>query len=105
MPSMRYEILIPLRYNEGSEVESQKILQIRRDLTQRFGAITLEPQPLQGIWIHQGREYEDELIKFVVDVQENSDQIMQFFREYKGVLKQRFQQIDIWITAYEIQVV
>ena len=57
------------------------------------------------MWVHHGQEYEDELIKFVVDVQQNILQITEFFKEYKEVLKQRFQQIDIWITAYPIQIV
>ena len=105
MPSMRYEILIPLRYNDGSEVEPQNILKTRRDLTQQFDAMTIEPQRLQGLWIHNGQEYEDELIRFVVDVQQNTPQITEFFKEYKEVLKQRFRQIDIWITAYPIQIV
>ncbi|MCI0681136.1 MAG: hypothetical protein L0Y71_03445 [Gemmataceae bacterium] len=27
-----------------------------------------------------------------------------YLRSYKEILKQRFQQIDIWITAHEIQI-
>lgn len=51
----RYEILLPLLYNDGDVPES-----------------------------------------------ENSET---FFRQYKEVLKERFKQIDIWITSYEIDVI
>ena len=50
-----------------------------------------------------GREYQDELIRFVVDAEVSAD-TDEFFRTFKEQLKDRFQQIDIWITASPIRV-
>lgn len=98
----RYEILLPLRYNDGTPIEPEKFQQTRRELIEKFGAITVEPQSAHGIWTHGSKEYADELIRFIVDI-ETTPETDKFFREFKERLKTRFQQIEIWITAYPIR--
>lgn len=100
----RYEILLPLRYNDGTPIEPEKFQQTRRELIERFGAITVEPQSIHGIWTHGSKEYADELIRFIVDI-ETTPEADKFFREFKERLKTRFQQIEIWITAYPIRLI
>jgi len=63
----------------------------------------MEPQGFRGIWIYKGIEYEDELIRFVLDV-EDTPETEAFFRKYKEVLKERFKQLDIWITLHPIRI-
>ena len=63
----------------------------------------MEPQGFRGIWIYEGVEYEDELIRFVLDV-EDTPETEAFFREYKEVLKERFKQLDIWMTLHPIRI-
>ena len=87
MPFERYEVLLPLR----------------RELVERFSALTMDAPPIAGLWVAGGREYQDELIRFVVDT-EASTETEAFFRAFKEQLKDRFQQIDIWITASPIRV-
>lgn len=38
----RYEILLPLRYNDGRPVEAAKFLQTHLDLIESFGANTID---------------------------------------------------------------
>lgn len=102
MPFERYEILLPLAYNDGTPVEPEAVQQTRRELVQRFGAVTMDIQPVSGLWVHGGQEYHDELIRFVMDA-EASPSTEAFFAEFKATLKSRFRQIDIWITAYPIR--
>jgi len=52
--------------------------------------------------MYQSALYEDKLIRVRVDV-EDLPTNWEFFRSYKDVLKQRFEQEDIWITAYRIE--
>jgi hypothetical protein len=40
----RYEIYLPLKYNNGSEIEPEKIKQIREELIAAFGALTVSSQ-------------------------------------------------------------
>jgi len=41
----------------------------------------MEPQTIRGMWIYSGAEYEDELLRFVVDVEDTSES-QQFFIQY-----------------------
>lgn len=103
MPSERYEILLPLKYNDGTPVEPEKFQQTRRELVQRFGALTMEVQPISGVWVYGGQEHHDDLIRFIVDT-EASPSNDAFFAQLKAILKERFRQIDIWITAQPIRI-
>ncbi len=47
--------------------------------------------------------YRDELWRIRIDTRDPA--AASFFRSYKEVLKARFRQIDIWITAHEIEVI
>jgi hypothetical protein len=103
MPLERYEILLPLKYNDGTPIEPEKFQQTRRELVAKFGAITMDTQPMHGIWISTGHEYHDELIRFIVDT-ESTSETDQFFSRLKTRLRERFQQIEIWITATPIRI-
>lgn len=102
MPFERYEILLPLKYNDGTPVEPEKFQTTRRELVGRFGALTMDAPPISGLWVAGGRAYQDELIRFVVDT-EATPETDEFFRDFKERLKDRFRQVEIWIVAYPIR--
>ena len=52
---------------------------------------------------YQGQEYTDQLIRFIVDTETTPD-TDEFFRDFKERLKERFRQIEIWMTASPIRV-
>jgi len=99
----RYEILLPLRYNDGRPVESAKFLQTHLDLIERFGSNTIDLVTALGSWKYQGTVYEDVLLRMTIDVP-GSFEANDYLTEYKGVLKVRFEQVDIWISSHEIQI-
>ena len=103
MSFRRYEILLPTRYNDGSRVADEAFLETNNDLARQFGAVSFFPETLRGIWIHEGKRYEDENVRLFVDVEDTPENAA-FFREFKTKLKQRFQQIDIWLVSYEIRI-
>jgi hypothetical protein len=100
----RFEILLPLRFNDGKPVPNEVIAQTLLELEQRFGAVSSETQTIQGWWQHQGQTYRDDLTRIFVDVP-NAPESLEFFRQFKEVLKQRFGQIDIWMTTYPVEVI
>jgi hypothetical protein len=57
MPFERYEILLSLKYNDGTPVEPEKFQETRRELVERFGALTMDVPPVSGLWVSGGREY------------------------------------------------
>ena len=104
MPKRRYEILLPLRHNDGRTVAAELFDQTRRDLVLQFGAVSFFPQSLLGIWIHEGDRFEDELVRVVVDVEDTAE-TRQFFFTFKVLLLERFEQIEIYIASHPIDVI
>jgi hypothetical protein len=66
--------------------------------------VSSETQVIQGHWQHQGVIYRDDVVRMFVDVVDN-ETARQFFVELKAQLKERFGQIDIWITSHPIDVI
>ena len=99
----RYEILLPLCYNDGRRIEHQKFRQTNLDLLAEFSSTTVDRIIAIGAWKYQGTLFEDQLMRLIIDVQ-GSHQADDFFREYKEILKVRFDQIDIWISSHEINI-
>lgn len=100
----RFEILLPLRFNDGGVVPRELIAEAIGELEARFGAATWETQVLHGSWRHEGMTYHDELIRIFVDADDTSSN-RTFFKEYKDKMKARFRQIDIWLTVHPIETI
>jgi|SRR5438034_5799591 len=103
MSFRRYEIILPTRYNDGGSVEAEKFRATYEDLVAEFGALTYQPELLRGIWVHEGRRFEESNIRVFVDV-EDTVANAEFFVRYKRVLMQRFRQIDVWIVSHDIRI-
>ncbi len=104
IPYRRFEILLPLRFNDGSPVPGDLLADTFIELRQRFGAVSTETQTIQGQWQHQGEIYRDELVRVFLDV-EDSPENRRFLIEFKERLKPRFQQLEIWMTSHPIDVI
>jgi hypothetical protein len=100
----RYEILVPLLFNDGSPVPEAVLVQTFTELRVYFGAVSWETQTLKGAWEHEGLIYHDNLARFFVDVPDKPEH-REFFRQFKEKLKIRFHQLDIWITSHPIDVI
>ena len=57
--SRRYEILVPLQFNEGQPVPDSLVGETLRELRQRFGAVTWETQIVRGAWEYEGQIYRE----------------------------------------------
>jgi len=102
----KYEIYPPLKYNDSSIIEAEKIRSIKEELVNVFGAVTVSSlsSPYQGTWKYGGVEFIDDIIKIEV-VATNDRATRKFFTEFKERLKKSLQQIDILITTHGIQVI
>jgi hypothetical protein len=99
----RFEVLLPLRFNDGTAVPDEAVADTLIELEERFGAVSCETQTIRGHWRSEGEVFRDDLIRVFVDVQDTAEN-REYFVEYKERLKARFQQIDIWMTTYLIEV-
>ena len=100
----RYEILLPLRFNDGQPVPDELIADTLIELKQRFGAVSHETQVIHGLWQHEAQAFRDDLARVFVDVPDQPEN-REFFSEFKERLKNRFQQLDIWVTTYLIETI
>lgn len=100
----RYEILVPLLFNDGRPVPESLLAQTFAQLRQQFGAASWETQTLRGSWEQGGAVYEDNLTRFFVDVPDLPEH-REFFKGFKEILKQRFGQLEVWITSHPIEVI
>lgn len=98
---LRYEISVPLKYNDGNDIEPQKFYETKEELVSRFGGLSIIPRS-SGLWRSQGRTYADEIFVFRVDTEHDE---MIFFQSYKEILKERFKQLDIHIVTHNISIV
>ena len=100
----RYEILLPLRFNDGGAVPDTLVGDVLIALRERFGAVSFETQTIRGIWQHEGSVYRDELVRIFADVLDNPEN-RAWFIEFKERLKRDFQQLDIWIVTHPIEII
>lgn len=96
-------MLLPLRFNDGNPIPDELIGETLIELRAKFGAASSETQVIRGFWEHEGQSFQDQLIRVFVDVPDLPEH-RDFFREFKGRLKERFKQLDIWMTTYPIEV-
>lgn len=99
----RYEILIPSRYNDGREIPEGLFVETLFALRNRFGAVSSETQVIEGEWENAGTVYRDQNFRMFVDVPDTAEH-REFFLGFKAVLKERFAQLEIWITSHPIDV-
>lgn len=99
----RFEVLLPLRLNDGTPVPDDSIADTLIELEEHLGAVSCESQTIRGRWRYEGQSYRDDLVRVFVDVEDLPEHRV-YFAECKDRLKQRFKQLDIWMTTYVIEV-
>ena len=100
----RFEILLPLRFNDGQSIPDELIADALLELRHRFGAVSCETQTIRGHWQHQEQIFRDDLVRVFVDVPDEPKS-REYFVEFKERTKARFRQPDIWVTTYPIDVI
>jgi hypothetical protein len=71
LSQVRYEVLLPVRYNDGREVEKSKHRACLIEASTQFGGATLEPQRLLGRWLFEGQDFTDSLLRLIVEVEDS----------------------------------
>lgn len=99
----RFEILLPLQFNDGRDVPSDFLADAVLEIVERFEAASYETQKVEGHWRHEGVLYRDNLVKIVIDVNDDESN-RQWMREFKSRWKTRLEQIDLWLVSYTIDV-
>jgi hypothetical protein len=101
----RYEVTLPLRFNDGLPVPRDLLHRTSEELRERFRAVSFETQRIIGSWTDEasGTVDRDENVRVVVDAPDLPEH-REFFVGYKATLKERFRQSEIWLTSTPLEV-
>lgn len=97
----RFEVLLPLRFNDGREVPPEWMAEAVLEVVDRFGAASYETQRVEGHWRNGGVTYRDDLIRIVVDVPDEEEN-RAWVREFKSRWKGKLEQLELWVISYRI---
>ncbi|WP_026461568.1 hypothetical protein [Adhaeribacter aquaticus] len=97
------QILLPLFNNEFEVFPKDHYIEIREELTEKFGGITTYSRtPATGLWKeNENKTVKDDIIIYEV-MAENLDRV--WWEKFKEELEKKFKQDTIIIRSWEIEV-
>ena len=98
-----YELYVPTTYNDGSAIESEKLVYIRERLLEQFRSLTFLPQHNDGFWTMGGVTFRDSIVIYRV-VAEKVRPARRFFRQLKEELKRILRQEEILIVERDVEI-
>jgi len=99
----RFELMVPLQFNDGSAVPEEWIGEAVNEASDHFGGASFETQIVKGQWQHKGVVFHDNLVRIVVDVQDTAEN-RRWMKEFKGRWKERLKQLELWLVSYRIEI-
>lgn len=99
----RFEVMLPLAFNDGRPVPDEWIGQAVRQIAEHFQGVAFETQAIKGIWIHKGRTYRDDLTRITSDVPD-VPKSRRWMREFKAQWKARLDQLEVWLVSWRIEI-
>jgi len=99
----RFELLLPLRFNDGRDVPSDWLAEAVLEIVDHFGAVSHETQKVEGHWRHGGVIYRDDLVKLVVDAPDSSAH-RDWMTRFKGRWMLKLEPLELWMISYRIEV-
>ena len=99
----RFEVLLPLQFNDGREVPAQWLAEAVLEVVDRFGAASYETQKVEGHWRHGGVVYRDNLVRIVVEVPDSNEN-RDWIKEFKRRWKVKLEQLELWVVSYRIEI-
>ena len=97
-----YDVFVPLYYNDGSPIESEKIFELKKRLLDQFDGLTFFPQPNEGFWRAAGVTYRDEIVVFRVLATDPAE-ARRFLAELKEELKRELKQEEVLIVERDVE--
>jgi hypothetical protein len=98
----RYEILLPLRFNDGHPIPEEAFAKTVSELRETFGAESCDTHAIEGQWENKGLIHHEPVARVFVDVAD-TPQNREFFVQLKERLEERFQQDEIWLVTFPVE--
>ncbi|MFL5241621.1 MAG: hypothetical protein ACJ8FY_05895 [Gemmataceae bacterium] len=101
--SRRYEVLLPVRFNDGPDVPEELLGEAVNEIVKQFNAVTFYKEAAQGHWQHGDTLFRDDLALVVVDVPDTTTN-RKWMKAFKARWKHRLEQLEIWMVSYSIEI-
>jgi len=101
--SRRYEVLLPVRFNDGRDVPEELLGEAVNEIVEQFNAVTFYKEAVEGRWRHDDTLYRDDLALLVVDVPDTAKN-RKWMKVFKAKWKQQLEQLEIWMVSYLIDI-
>jgi hypothetical protein len=99
----RFEVLLPVRYNDGRDVGDELLGEAVNEIVGEFGAVGFRKDAVAGQWHHQDTLYRDDLACVVVDVPDTIKN-RNWMKAFKARWKEQLGQLEIWMVSYRIDI-
>jgi hypothetical protein len=99
----RFEVMLPVKFNDGKPIPRKWFGRTALELTDHFGAASVETQTIEGHWLHGGVLYQDKLVRIFVDVPDLAEN-RRWMKEFKARWKAQLEQLEIWMVSYRIEI-
>jgi hypothetical protein len=101
--SRRFEVLLPVRFNDGQDIPDEMLGEAMTEIVSKFGAVSFRKDAVEGQWQHESMVYRDDLACIVVDVPDTASS-RKWMRAFKARWKMRLDQLEIWMVSYPIEI-
>src|SRR5215213_7283895 len=99
----RFEVLLPLQFNDGRDVPAEWLADAVLEVVEQFGAASYETQRVEGHWRHGGTLYRDNLVRLVIDVPDSPTN-RRWMTAFKQRWKVKLKQLELWMVSYLITI-
>ena len=99
-----YEIYVPLRFNDGTRVEPEKLQYLKTRLIEQFGGLTHFPQENEGVWKVGTVTFRDEIVIFRI-ISDDFVMAERFLARLKKQMKREWKQEDVLIVGRHVKVI
>ena len=99
----RFEVLLPLRFNDGRDVPPEWIADAVLEVVDHFGSGSYETQRIEGQWRQANALYRDDLTRLFIDV-EDTDENRAWMKAFKERWKVKLEQLDLWMVSYVVSI-
>jgi hypothetical protein len=99
----RFEVLLPLQFNDGRDVPAEWLADAVLEIVERFGAASYETQRIEGHWRQGATTYRDNLVRLVIDVPDSAKNRL-WMKAFKQRWKAKLEQLELWMVSYIVTV-
>ena len=99
----RFEVLLPLQFNDGSDVPAELLAEAVLEIVDHFGAASYETQKVEGHWRYEGVIVRDNLVKIVIDTPDSLSN-RRWMKLYKDRWRSKLEQAELWMVSYAVEV-